>query len=107
MEDSALLENIYGTGQFHVTKEMSRKRIAIVGSGCSGIGALWALKNTNHEVHLYEAESRLGGHTNTVVFEGPNGRKVNVDTGFTVMNAATYRQSDTCSDSQYKLTDLS
>jgi predicted NAD/FAD-binding protein len=86
---------------------MSRKRIAIVGSGCSGIGALWALKNTNHEVHLYEAESRSGGHTNTVVFEGPDGRKVNVDTGFTVMNTATYRQSDTRSDSQYKLTDLS
>jgi predicted NAD/FAD-binding protein len=85
---------------------MSRKRIAIVGSGCSGIGALWALKNTNHEVHLYEAESRLGGHTNTVVFEGPDGRKVNVDTGFIVMNTATYRQSDTRSDSQYKLTDL-
>jgi hypothetical protein len=88
-------------------KGMPRKRIAIVGSGCSGIGALWALKNTNHEVHLYEAESRLGGHTNTVVFEGPDGRNINVDTGFIVMNTATYRQSDTRSDSQYKLTDLS
>ena len=86
---------------------MSRKRIAVVGSGCSGIGALWALKSTNHEVHLYEADSRLGGHTNTVVFEGPGGRRVNVDTGFIVMNTATYRQSDAHSDSQHKLTDLS
>ena len=69
------------------------KKIAIVGSGCSGIGALWALKNTDHEVHLYEAANRLGGHTNTVDYEAPNGNKVKVDTGFIVMNTATYRQS--------------
>ena len=67
-----------------------RKKVAIVGSGCSGIGALWALKSTDHEVHLYEANNRLGGHTNTVTFEY-NGKKTNVDTGFIVMNSATYR----------------
>ncbi|KEF57617.1 uncharacterized protein A1O9_05535 [Exophiala aquamarina CBS 119918] len=67
------------------------KRVAIVGSGCSGIGALWALNtSTDHEVHLFEASSRLGGHTNTVTFDGPNGDKVAVDTGFIVMNTATY-----------------
>lgn len=66
------------------------KKIAIVGSGCSGIGALWALKSTNHEVHLYEAAERLGGHTNTVSFENGN-KHVNVDTGFIVLNTATYR----------------
>ena len=68
------------------------KRVAIVGSGCSGIGALWALKNTDHEVHLFEKSGRLGGHTNTVQYEAPNGSKVNVDTGFIVMNTATYRE---------------
>lgn len=68
-----------------------RKRVAIVGSGCSGLGALWALKSTSHEVHLYEASSRLGGHTNTVAFENSAGEKVEVDTGFIVMNTATYR----------------
>ena len=67
-----------------------RKRVAIVGSGCSGIAALWALKRTNHEIHLYEAEDRLGGHTNTVSFKHGD-RTVNVDTGFIVMNSATYR----------------
>ena len=67
-----------------------RKKIAIVGSGCSGIGALWALKNTDHEVHLYEASDRLGGHTNTVNFEH-NGKETCVDTGFIVLNSATYR----------------
>jgi predicted NAD/FAD-binding protein len=66
--------------------------VAIVGSGCSGIAALWALKTTNHEVHLYEAADRLGGHTNTVIWR-KGGRSVQVDTGFIVMNTATYRKS--------------
>ena len=67
-----------------------RKKVAIVGSGCSGLAALWALKSTNHEVHLFEAKERLGGHTNTIPFEH-QGKIVNVDTGFIVMNSATYR----------------
>jgi predicted NAD/FAD-binding protein len=67
------------------------KKIAIVGSGCSGLGALWALKSTDHEVHLFEKSDRLGGHTNTVQVETKSSQ-VNVDTGFIVMNTATYRQ---------------
>ena len=67
-----------------------RKRVAVVGSGCSGIGAVWALKTTDHEVHLFEANDRLGGHTNTVTWKH-GGRKTEVDTGFIVMNSATYR----------------
>jgi predicted NAD/FAD-binding protein len=78
---------------------MPRKRVAIVGSGCSGIAALWALQSTDHEVHLYESASRLGGHTNTVTFEGPDGQYTNVDTGFIVLNTATYRQYTASSDS--------
>jgi predicted NAD/FAD-binding protein len=66
----------------------TRKRVAIVGSGCSGLGALWALKNTDYEVHLFEADERLGGHTHTVTFK--NGKnKYPVDTGFIVYNMAT------------------
>ncbi|KAB8346113.1 hypothetical protein FH972_023161 [Carpinus fangiana] len=68
---------------------MTRKRVAIVGSGCAGLGALWALKNSNYEVHLFEADERLGGHTNTVTFRnGEN--ECQVDTGFIVYNMATY-----------------
>ncbi|KIX97194.1 uncharacterized protein Z520_07308 [Fonsecaea multimorphosa CBS 102226] len=67
-----------------------RKRVAIVGSGCSGLGALWALNtSTGHEIHLFEAASRLGGHTNSISYEGPNRQKVEVDTGLIVINAAT------------------
>ena len=72
------------------TSMQSRKKVAIVGSGCTGIAALWALKSTDHEVHLYEAADRLGGHTNTVSFNRGD-RTVDVDTGFIVMNSATYR----------------
>jgi predicted NAD/FAD-binding protein len=69
-----------------------RKKVAIVGSGCAGIAALWALNRSPHDVYLYEAEGRLGGHTNTVEFV--KGKyKVMVDTGFLVMNTATYRES--------------
>ena len=68
----------------------SRKRVAVVGSGVSGIGAFWALKNTKHEVHLFEASDRLGGHTNTVKFSH-KGLITDVDTGFIVLNSATYR----------------
>ncbi|KAL8851668.1 MAG: hypothetical protein Q9221_003399 [Calogaya cf. arnoldii] len=66
-----------------------RKRVAVVGSGCSGLAALWALKSTDHEVHLYEADERLGGHTNTVDFKHGD-KTTRVDTGFIVMNTATY-----------------
>ncbi|KAH6720206.1 hypothetical protein BKA61DRAFT_508775 [Leptodontidium sp. MPI-SDFR-AT-0119] len=66
-----------------------KNKVAIVGSGCSGIAALWALKETGHDVYLYEADSRLGGHTNTVQWKVGK-YSVGVDTGFIVLNTATY-----------------
>lgn len=69
---------------------VSRKKVAIVGGGAAGLAALWALNRTHHDVYLYEAADRLGGHTNTV--EWKNGKfRTLVDTGFTVLNTATYR----------------
>lgn len=69
-----------------------RKKVAIIGSGSAGIGALWALNRTHHDVYMYEATDRLGGHANTVEFQ--NGRyKTLVDTGFMALNTATYRRS--------------
>jgi len=38
--------------------ESSRKRITIVGSGVSGIGALYSLLDSGHGVSLYEAANR-------------------------------------------------
>ncbi|KAI1447420.1 amine oxidase [Annulohypoxylon stygium] len=71
------------------TNWVPRKKVAIVGSGSAGIGALWALNRTHHDVYLYEAGDRLGGHTNTV--EWKKGKFTTlVDTGFIVLNTATY-----------------
>ncbi len=63
-------------------------KIAVVGGGISGLGAAWLLAR-QHEVTLYEAAGRLGGHSNTV--DVPvGGRQVPVDTGFIVYNEHNY-----------------
>lgn len=64
------------------------QRIAIVGSGISGLGAAWAL-HRNHEITVYEADDRIGGHANTVDVPTPDG-VTSVDTGFIVYNEKTY-----------------
>lgn len=58
--------------------------IAIVGSGIAGLGAARALAST-HEVTLYEAAARPGGHVHTAVVDG-----VAVDMGFIVCNRERY-----------------
>lgn len=64
-----------------------RKRIAIIGGGISGLSAAYYL-SPFHDVTLYEASDRLGGHARTVL-AGKNGDQP-VDTGFIVFNYATY-----------------
>ena len=53
------------------------------------MGALWGLKDSNYEIHLYEKNRKPGGHTNTQRFRSRK-TTVDVDTGFIVMNSATY-----------------
>ncbi|MGV8873698.1 MAG: NAD(P)/FAD-dependent oxidoreductase [Rhodococcus sp. (in: high G+C Gram-positive bacteria)] len=67
---------------------MTRRRVAVVGSGIAGLTAAYALSRTA-SVTLYEADSRLGGHADTHYVDGPDG-KVGVDTGFIVHNDRTY-----------------
>ena len=63
-------------------------RIAVVGSGISGLSAAWLLSR-QHEVVLFEANERLGGHTDTHRVE-VGGRTLDVDTGFIVHNPVHY-----------------
>src|SRR5579871_3982717 len=64
------------------------KRIAVVGSGISGLSAAYYLSR-RHEVHVFERDNRLGGHTHTVMVESRQG-PIPVDTGFIVHNDRTY-----------------
>ena len=64
-------------------------QIAIVGAGIAGLGAAWLLTKQGHAVTLFEADSRLGGHTATVDVT-LEGRTFPVDTGFLVFNDRTY-----------------
>ena len=63
-------------------------RIAVVGSGISGLAGAWLLSRT-HDVTLFEANDYLGGHTHTHDIEIA-GRNHAVDTGFIVFNAPHY-----------------
>jgi len=64
------------------------KNVAVIGAGISGLAAAHFLSR-RHRVHLFEKESRLGGHTNTVTVDGANGALA-LDTGFLVHNDRTY-----------------
>jgi len=65
-----------------------RLKVAVVGGGVAGLSAAWLLSE-RHEVTLFEADPRLGGHANTVEAPGLKG-PVPVDTGFIVYNEANY-----------------
>ena len=63
-------------------------RIAIIGSGISGLTAAYLL-NHDHEITLYEANDHIGGHTHTHDIE-IEGKIWAVDSGFIVYNERTY-----------------
>ncbi len=63
-------------------------RVAVIGSGISGLSAAWWLSR-KHEVHLFEKANRLGGHTHSHSIDTSAGPK-QIDTGFIVHNDRTY-----------------
>lgn len=63
-------------------------KVAVVGTGISGLVASRAL-HAGHELDVYEAADRIGGHTHTVDVPSADG-PIAVDTGFIVFNEATY-----------------
>jgi predicted NAD/FAD-binding protein len=69
-------------------REQRRLKIAIVGTGISGLSAAWLLSQ-RHQITVYEQADRVGGHSNTVVAETGKAN-IPVDTGFIVFNRLTY-----------------
>lgn len=67
---------------------MRRERIAIIGSGISGMACARFL-HPRHDVTVFEKDDRIGGHSHTVMVP-EQGREVPVDTGFMVFNEVTY-----------------
>lgn len=63
-------------------------RIAVIGSGISGLAAAYYLSRV-HEVTLFEKATRLGGHTHTVTIDSASG-PLAIDMGFIVHNDRTY-----------------
>lgn len=59
-------------------------KIAIIGSGISGLTAGYFL-HQEHDIHIFEANNWIGGHTHTVDVDG-----LAIDTGFIVFNDRTY-----------------
>ena len=63
-------------------------KIAVVGSGISGLSAAYYLSK-NHHVDLFEKEDHFGGHSHTIDLN-INNKKIAVDIGFIVFNFKTY-----------------
>jgi predicted NAD/FAD-binding protein len=72
--------------------DRERLRVAVVGTGVSGISAAWLLKQ-RHDIHVFEKSPWVGGHCSTVDVtfkDGGRDRTIPVDTGFIVYNEKTY-----------------
>jgi len=67
----------------------ARPSVAVIGSGVSGLTAAYLLNRT-HDVTLFEADNRLGGHAHTHDLTASDGSKHAVDSGFIVHNDRTY-----------------
>ncbi|MEU9822718.1 NAD(P)/FAD-dependent oxidoreductase [Pseudonocardia alni] len=67
----------------------ARPTVAVVGSGVSGLTAAYLLSRT-HDVTLYEADARPGGHAHTHELASSDGGTTHVDSGFIVHNDRTY-----------------
>ena len=65
-----------------------KEKIAIIGSGISGLSAAYFLSE-KYDVYLYEKNNRLGGHTRTLYVDD-NSHKIPIDTGFIVFNEKNY-----------------
>jgi uncharacterized protein len=67
---------------------MSSRKIAIIGSGISGLTCAYLLSK-KHDITVFEANDYIGGHTHTVPV-AVDGESFMIDTGFIVCNDRNY-----------------
>src|SRR6478609_8202996 len=67
----------------------SRQTVAVIGSGVAGLTAAHLLQR-QFDVHLFEADDRLGGHAHTHDVALTNGQIAGLDSAFLVHNDRTY-----------------
>ncbi|MBK1880097.1 NAD(P)/FAD-dependent oxidoreductase [Pelagicoccus mobilis] len=65
-----------------------KQSVAVIGSGIAGMASAYYLRE-HFDVHLYESDNYIGGHTNTQ-FVTEDGKDIPIDTGFMVFNDYTY-----------------
>lgn len=68
--------------------DIQRKKIAIVGTGISGLAAA-SLLHPHHDITVFEQNDYIGGHSRTVTVNTKDG-VIPVDTGFIVFNKRNY-----------------
>ena len=67
----------------------ARPTAAVIGAGVSGLTTAHVLNRT-HQVTVYEADTRVGGHAHTHDVPAADGRTLRIDSGFIVHNERTY-----------------
>ena len=72
-----------------IATDARRPSVAVIGAGVSGLTAAYLLSRT-HEVIVFEAADRLGGHAHTHDVPGTDGGRHAIDSGFIVHNDVTY-----------------
>lgn len=82
-----------------MASQPERLAVAVVGGGCSGTSSFWALQNSGHDVHLFEASTSLGGRIQPRSSEG-SGSLLDIEAPSS-FNAATSRW---CSSDSLSLT---
>jgi predicted NAD/FAD-binding protein len=71
------------------TPSPTRPTVAVIGGGVSGLTAAYVLRDT-HDVTVFEADDRVGGHAHTHDVRAADGRPLRIDSGFIVHNERTY-----------------
>ncbi len=69
---------------------MNNLKIAVVGSGISGLSCSWLLSK-KHDVYLFEKNNYFGGHADTETIIDKDFSKIQIDTGFIVLNEINYK----------------